>query len=95
MCNTAALSPLKAIIDNPGFKTITGAYTPGPNNEEKQGALNAPRLAAEAAQTSATQSANAKLAARNKRRGASLLATGAGDTGALQPAGGGKTVLGA
>lgn len=43
---------------------------------------------------SAAQSANAKLAARNKRRGASLLATGAGDTGLVQSAGG-KSVLGA
>lgn len=94
MCNTAALSPIKAILDNPGFKTVTGSYTPGPNAEEKAADLAAPRLAAEAAQTSAAQSANAKLATRNKRRGASLLATGAGDTGLIQPSGG-KSVLGA
>jgi len=80
---------------NAGIRQLTGGYTPGPSEEEKRGALDAPRLAAEAAQTKAVQAANSKLAARNKRRGASLLATGAGDTGALQPAGAGKTVLGA
>ena len=80
---------------NAGIRQLTGGYTPGPSEEEMRGALDAPRLAAEAVQTKASQAANAKLAARNKRRGASLLATGAGDTGALQPAGAGKTVLGA
>lgn len=80
---------------NAGVRQLFGGYTPGPSGEEKQAMIDAPRLAAEAAQTSASQAANAKLAARNKRRGASLLATGAGDTGALQPAGAGKTVLGA
>ena len=102
MCGSPAIRSLvnpftgiDAVLNNPGVKTITGAYTPGPNAEEKNAALNAPRLAAEAAQTSATQNANAKLAARNKRRGASLLATGAGDTGVLQSPGGGKSVLGA
>lgn len=39
------------------------------------------------------QGANAKLAARNRRRGASLLATGAGDTG-MQGATPAKTTLG-
>ena len=80
---------------NAGVRQLSGSYTPGPNAEEMQAMIDAPRLAAEAAQTKASQVANAKLAARNKRRGASLLATGAGDTGALQPAGAGKTVLGA
>ena len=80
---------------NAGLRQAFGGYTPGPNAEERQAMIAAPRLAAEAAQTQASQAANAKLAARNKRRGASLLATGAGDTGALQPAGAGKTVLGA
>lgn len=80
---------------NAGIRQLSGGYTPGPSGEEKAAMLAAPRLAAEAAQTQAVQAANAKLAARNKRRGASLLATGAGDTGALQPAGAGKTVLGA
>jgi hypothetical protein len=47
-----------------------------------------------AADASATQSANAKLAERNKRRSTSLLATGAGDTGLVQT-NGGKSVLGA
>lgn len=92
-----ALNPFagaEVITNNPGVKTAMGTYTPGPNAEEKAAALAAPRLAAEAAQTSAAQSANSKLAARNKRRGASLLATGAGDTGLVQAAGG-KSVLGA
>lgn len=80
---------------NAGVRQAFGGYTPGPSGEEKAAMLAAPRLAAEAAQTQAGQAANAKLAARNKRRGASLLATGAGDTGALQPAGAGKSVLGA
>lgn len=80
---------------NAGIRQLSGGYTPGPSVEENAAMLAAPRLAAEAAQTQASQAANAKLAARNKRRGASLLATGAGDTGALQPAGAGKTVLGA
>ena len=80
---------------NAGARQAFGGYTPGPNAEERQAEIDAPRLAAEAAHTKASQAANSKLAARNKRRGASLLATGAGDTGALQPAGAGKTVLGA
>ena len=80
---------------NAGARQAFGGYTPGPSGEEQAAMLAAPRLAAEAAQTQAAQAANAKLAARNKRRGASLLATGAGDTGALQPAGAGKSVLGA
>ena len=80
---------------NAGLRQLSGGYTPGPSGEETAAMLAAPRLAAEAAQTQAAQAANSKLAARNKRRGASLLATGAGDTGALQPAGAGKSVLGA
>lgn len=80
---------------NAGVRQLSGSYTPGPNAEEMQAMIDAPRLAAEAAQTKASQAANSKLAVRNKRRGASLLATGAGDTGALQPAGAGKSVLGA
>ena len=79
---------------NAGIRQLTGGYTPGPSDEEKRAAMAAPRLAAEAANTSAAQDANAKLAARNKRRSVSLLATGAGDTGLVQAAGG-KSVLGA
>lgn len=96
MCGNPNLSMLGlgTLTNNPGFKTVTGAYTPGKNAEEKAAELAAPRLAAEAAQAKAGQDANAKLAARNKRRGASLLATGAGDTGLVQ-APGGKSVLGA
>lgn len=93
MCNNLPL--VGAIANNPGFKTMTGAYTPGANAQEKQAAIDAPRLAAEAAATSAAQDANAKLAARNKRRGASLLATGAGDVGLVQSAPGSKVALGA
>jgi hypothetical protein len=48
-----------------------------------------------AADTKAAQSSNAKLAARNARRSASLLATGAGDTGMVTGASTAKTVLGA
>jgi len=80
---------------NAGVNQTFGGYTPGPNAEERQAMIDAPRLAAEAAQTKASQAANSKLAARNKRRGASLLATGAGDTGALQGQTASKTVLGA
>ena len=46
------------------------------------------------ADAKAAQGANAKLAARNKRRASSLLATGAGDTAMGGPAPA-KTVLGA
>jgi hypothetical protein len=49
---------------------------------------------AEAAAASATQATNAKMATRNRSRNLSLLATGAGDTGALQTSTG-KTTLGA
>lgn len=52
------------------------------------------RADAEAAAASATQAANTKLAQRNRSRNLSLLATGAGDTGSMQP-GAGKTTLGA
>lgn len=52
------------------------------------------RADAEAAAASATQATNAKLAQKNRSRGLSLLATGAGDTGTMQP-GVGKTTLGA
>jgi len=48
-----------------------------------------------AADTSAAQNANAKLASRNRRRSASLLATGAGDTGMAQAPTASKSVLGA
>ncbi len=86
---------VEAIANNPGLKTITGAYTPGPSAEEQRAMIEAPVLARQAAETAAAQATNAKLAARNRRRGASLLATGAGDTGALQGQTASKTVLGA
>lgn len=92
MCDNTALG---IITNNPGFKQLTGAYTPGPSEAEKRAMMDAPRLAAEAAATSAAQAANAKLAERNRRRYASLLATGAGDTGIVQGATASKTVLGA
>ena len=47
---------------NAGVNQTFGGYTPGPNAEERQAMIDAPRLAAEAAQTKAVQSANAKLA---------------------------------
>lgn len=47
------------------------------------------------ADAKATQGANAKLAERNRRRGASLLATGAGDTALATSKPAAKTVLGA
>lgn len=80
---------------NAGVNQTFGGYTPGPNAEERQAMIDAPVLARQAAETSAAQATNAKLAARNRRRGASLLATGAGDTGALQGQTASKTVLGA
>lgn len=80
---------------NAGMRQLTGGYTPGPSDEEKRAMMDAPRLAQEAANTAAAQSANAKLADRNRRRNASLLATGAGDTGAVQTTTPAKTVLGA
>lgn len=80
---------------NAGYRQIMGTYTPGPSAEEQRAMIEAPVLARQAAETSAAQATNAKLAARNKRRGASLLATGAGDTGALQGQTASKTVLGA
>lgn len=92
MCGS---TPLGLITNNPGFKQLTGGYTPGPSEAEKRGMMDAPRLAAEAAATSAAQAANAKLAANNRRRSASLLATGAGGTGAVQTTTPAKVVLGA
>lgn len=80
---------------NAGVRQLTGGYTPGPSEAEKRGMMDAPRLAAEAAATSAAQNANSKLAERNRRRAASLLATGAGDTGMVQSPTASKTVLGA
>lgn len=80
---------------NAGLRQLTGGYTPGPSDAEKRAMMDAPRLAAEAAATSAAQAANAKLAERNRRRYASLLATGAGDSGMVQGATASKTVLGA
>lgn len=80
---------------NAGARQLFGGYTPGPNAEEQRAMIEAPVLARQAAETSAAQATNAKLAARNRRRGASLLATGAGDTGALQGQTASKTVLGA
>lgn len=47
------------------------------------------------ADAKAAQGTNAKLAARNKRRASSLLATGAGDAGTLDGKAPAKTVLGA
>lgn len=52
------------------------------------------RADADAAAAKATQATNAKLAQKNRSRNLSLLATGAGDTGTMQP-GAGKTTLGA
>lgn len=91
MCSQIPL--IGAIANNPGFKTLTGSYTPGPSEAEKRGALDAPRLAQEAADTKAAQNSNSKLASRNRRVASSILATGAG-TGAIQPIAG-KTQLGA
>lgn len=91
MCSQIPL--ISAIANNPGFKTLTGAYTPGPSEAEKRGALDAPRLAQEAADAKAAQNSNSKLASRNRRVASSILATGAG-TGEIQPLAG-KTQLGA
>ena len=82
---------------NAGVRQLTGGYTPGPSEAEKRAALDAPRLAQEAADIKAAQKAaqnsNSKLASRNRRVASSILATGAG-TGAIQPLAG-KTQLGA
>lgn len=80
---------------NAGVRQVFGGYTPGPSEAEQRAAIEAPVLARQAAETAAAQSANAKLAARNKRRAASLLATGAGDTGMVQGQTASKPVLGA
>lgn len=98
MCGSPIISQIPivgAALNNPGLKTLMGTYTPGPSDAEKRGMMDAPRLAAEAAATGAAQAANAKLADRNRRRSASLLATGAGDTGMAQGVTASKTVLGA
>lgn len=98
MCGNPLISNVPivgAALNNPGVKTLMGTYTPGPSDAEKRGMMDAPRLAAEAAATGAAQAANAKLADRNRRRSASLLATGAGDTGMVQSPTASKTVLGA
>ena len=78
---------------NAGVRQLTGGYTPGPSEDEKRAALDAPRLAQEAADIKAAQNSNSKLASRNRRVATSILATGAG-TGAIQPLAG-KTQLGA
>ena len=78
---------------NAGVRQLTGSYTPGPSDAEKRAALDAPRLAQEAADAKAAQNSNSKLASRNRRVATSILATGAG-TGATQPLAG-KTQLGA
>ena len=78
---------------NAGLRQLTGGYTPGPNAEEKQAMIDAPRLAQEAADTKAAQNSNSKRASRNRRVASSILATGAG-TGEIQPLAG-KTQLGA
>ena len=78
---------------NAGVRQLTGGYTPGPSEAEKRGALDAPRLAQEAADAKAAKNANSKLASRNRRVASSILATGAG-TGAIEPLAG-KTKLGA
>ena len=78
---------------NAGVRQLTGGYTPGPSEAEKRAALDAPRLAQEAADIKAAQNSNSRLASRNRRVASSVLATGAG-TGAIQPLAG-KTQLGA
>lgn len=81
-----------------GLATMTnglaGALLSGGQSGPSQLATSDPAAKQAEADTKAAQSANAKLAARNRRRGSSLLATGAGDAGVVQPAGG-KSVLGA
>lgn len=73
--------------------TILGGIIPGMKSNNSSSP--APDYAAQQAATDAkaSQDANAKLAARNRRRGASLLATGAGDTG-MQGTTPAKTTLG-
>ena len=67
---------------------------PAQQNAPANAPANAPDAQA-VADTSAAQGANAKLASRNRRRSASLLATGAGDTGLAQAPTASKSVLGA
>jgi hypothetical protein len=78
---------------NAGLRQLTGGYTPGPNAQEQQAMIDAPRLAQEAADAKAAQNSNSRLASRNRRVASSILATGAG-TGEIQPLAG-KTQLGA
>jgi hypothetical protein len=80
---------------NAGIKQLTGGYTPGPSDAERQAMIDAPRLASEAAAAGSAQSANAKLAARNARRSTSLLATGGNTPALMQTPTASKTVLGA
>lgn len=79
---------------NAGLRQVMGGYTPGPSGAERQAMMDAPRLAREAAETQAAQGSNMKLAARNRRGGTSLLATG-GIDGGIAPAAPGKAQLGA
>lgn len=60
---------------------------------EQKARQDADAAAAEAA-AKTTQASNAKRAQKNRSRGLSLLATGAGDTGTMAPSAG-KTTLGA
>jgi hypothetical protein len=76
------------------FKEVGKAVGINTDQPSSAGAGPSPAQAQALADTSAAQASNAKLAARNKRRGASLLATGAGDTGSVQTTFG-KSVLGA
>ena len=91
MCGNGFVSQVMGAVGKVGQdvglipKSESVAQTPAPASVANSQAL---------ADTQASQSANAKLAARNKRRGASLLATGAGDSGMVQSTGG-KSVLGA
>jgi hypothetical protein len=66
-----------------------------PTQDPADAASQAAASSQAAADTKATQSANLKLAYRNRRRSASLLATGAGDTGMAQGKTTRKSVLGA
>jgi len=77
---------IKSVVDVVGLNQAQQSAAPAQ--------AQAPAQQQAMADTQAAQSSNAKLAERNRRRGASLLATGAGTTGLVQSAGG-KTSLGA
>ena len=80
-----------------GVTQLLSGLTGGLIGGKPQAAAPVGDYAAQQAATdaAAAQSANAKLAARNKRTAASLLATGATDTGTLDTTKAAKTVLGA